>query len=541
MLKRVSSLPLPWQTLLMGGACAAPVVLAGTTLGMWPGVVGGAWTVAATAAALGGACWPARRAAVSARELAESARALCAAEGTLVDSVSQAQVPVGCVSQAPAPAPAGGAQQRGVSPELTEAAHQLHCLMAQTLRQRQQLDSRVAALGRQLDTHAQALSTLQDLSIGLARSGGLNELVPEALRLLEQNMAYASASVWGHADLDPAKPVVLLGCRSQADEMAGPLAAELIGQPLSRANLQHYEQIERSGTTIVENRLRPSLLSWLRTLVSDDSRSAALYRGTRAWIAVPLKVNDRVLGVLRVDHGEADYFDAERIRLLDAVASQTALALSHAQALARERDSAVATERNRIARDLHDAVSQTLFAANLLAGTMARTESLAPDDRLRAQTLESLNRSALAEMRMMLFELRPDALEGVRLAELLQHATQALSGRGTVQVRTDVATEPALPSPLRIEVYRIAQEALSNIARHSGAHHAHVSWQVQGPTHGVLRIADDGRGFDPGAPYPGHFGLENMRQRALKLGAALHIRSAPGEGSELVLDLHWST
>jgi signal transduction histidine kinase len=411
----------------------------------------------------------------------------------------------------------------------------------QGLRQREQLDSRVAALGRQLHTHTQALTTLQDLSIGLARTGGLAELVPEALRLLEQNMAYASASVWGHANLDRDEPVVLLGCRSKADELAGTRAAELTGQPLPHAHLQHYEQIERSGMAIIENSPPQSLLSWLHGLVNDHALADARCWGTRAWIAVPLKVNERVLGVLQVDHGEADYFDAERIRLLDAVASQTALALSHAQALSRERDSAVSTERNRIARDLHDAVSQTLFAANLLAGTMAHDEGLNLAVRAQAQTLERLNRSALAEMRMMLFELRPDALAGVGLSELLQHATQALSGRSTVQVKTDVVNDPALPSPLRVEVYRIAQEALSNIARHSDAQHAQVSWQVRGPTHGVLRIADDGRGFDPGVTHPGHFGLENMRQRAEKLGAALHIRSAPGHGSELVLDLHWST
>lgn len=580
MLNRLSGLPLPLQVVCLGGGGAAAVLLAAA----WAqGLAGPAWgwALGAAAAGVAGACWPAQRAARSARDLAAAARALCLAEVEPATAPAPAAAdpagaaagttalaPVGAPAPSPpqpppqsspqsspqwhphlpTPAPASSpacaplsATPATASPELDEAAQQLRRLVSQVLQQREQLDLRVASLGQQLDSHAQALSTLAALSIGLARPGNLGELVAEALRLLDKTMAFTSASVWGHAQLDPAQPVVLLGYRSQADALAGPPATGLVGQALPRTHLQQYEQIERSGTAIVDNRARPGLLSGLRTLVGEEAGNAALHRSTRAWIALPLKVNDRVLGVLRVDHGEADFFDAERIRLLDAVASQTALALSHAQALARERAHAVAAERTRIAQDLHDAVSQTLFASSLLAGTLARSDTLDAALRQQAQTLESLNRSALAEMRMMLFELRPDALEGVRLADLLQQATQALSGRGGVQVQTDLAPDPNLPSPLRIEVYRIAQEALSNIGRHSGARHAQISWRLRGPAQGVLRIADDGCGFDPGAPYPGHFGLENMRRRAQKLGAALQIRSAPGQGCELVLDLHWNS
>jgi signal transduction histidine kinase len=262
-------------------------------------------------------------------------------------------------------------------------------------------------------------------------------------------------------------------------------------------------------------------------------------------MAVPLKVSGGVLGVLRVDHGEPDSFDAERERLLSAVGSQTALAMRHAHLLERQRDMAVTAERNRIARDLHDAVSQTLFAANLLAGTLARDGQLSEAARGQVQTLERLNRSALAEMRMMLFELRPDALDSVRLPELLQHAIEALSGRGGVEVTVEIAAEPAPPTPVRMEVYRIAQEALSNIGRHSGASHVHVGWTVTAGHvtpgfRGRLHIVDDGCGFDTAAEHPGHFGLDNMKERAQTLGATLTIASAPGEGTELLLETNWS-
>lgn len=96
---------------------------------------------------------------------------------------------------------------------------------------------------------------------------------------------------------------------------------------------------------------------------------------------------------------------------------------------------------------------------------------LTPATRGQVQTLERLNRSALAEMRTMRFELRPDALEGVRLPELLQHAVEALTGRGGVDVTTEIAPEPGPPTAQRVATYRIAQEALSNIGRHGGGRH----------------------------------------------------------------------
>jgi len=333
-----------------------------------------------------------------------------------------------------------------------------------------------------------------------------------------------------------------MGYRTAANADSGAAVADnLRGMRLSRANLQTYEQIERERTAIIENRARQSLLSWLWSKVTDDSRTAALYRATRSWMALPLKFRDNVLGILRVDHNETDYFDSERARLLTAVGSQAALAMRHAQLMLQEREVAIIAERNRIARDLHDAVSQTLFAANVMAGTLARTLEREPTMdvalvRERAAALERLNRGALAEMRLLMVELRPDALEQAPLADLLKLAIEALSCRGEIRVESTLARDDPLPPSARIQVYRIAQEALSNIGKHSGATQAVVQWQVDGER-ASLRIADDGRGFDPGHSRPGHFGLDNMRSRALEIGARLTITSAPGEGTELKVEL----
>ena len=402
--------------------------------------------------------------------------------------------------------------------------------------------ARNAALGLQLENRTHELCTLEDLSVGLAEKSELHELIDEALGALEQTIEYSSASVWArdaeHAD----GSVVLLGYRATETGEATAQARPMAGMRLSRANLQRYEQIERDREPIIENRARQSFLSWLWSKVTDDSASSALYRATRSWMALPLKFREDVLGVLRIDHHEQDYFDAERTRLLTAVGSQAALAMRHARLLAREREFAVLAERNRIARDLHDAVSQTLFAANVIAGTLAKIASReqgagAKALQAKAATLEKLNRGALAEMRLLMFELRPDALESARLADLLQHSIEALECRAGLAVERQLARDDELPAPTRVQLYRIAQEALSNVARHSGASKVNVDWMVDSARRATLRIADNGRGFDPQERRAGHFGLDNMHSRAQEIGAAFHLTSAPGQGTELKIEL----
>jgi signal transduction histidine kinase len=427
------------------------------------------------------------------------------------------------------------------SAELRQATANLRRLVDYARQEKRTLEERNAALTLRLQHRTHELSTLQDLSIGLAAKSELHELVDEALGALEQTMDYASASLWARGGRKEGSQVVLLGYRIGEDsEALG--TADLTGMRLSRSNLQRYEQIERERKPIIENQARQSFLSWLWTKVTDDARSSALYRASRSWMAVPLKFRDDVLGVMRVDHQEPDYFDAERERLLTAVGSQTALAMRHAQLLAREREMAVIAERNRIARDLHDAVSQTLFAANVMAGTLAGSMDRdpppgAPTVKSQAQALERLNRGALAEMRLLMFELRPDALPDTPLADLLQQAIEALTCQGKVDVQRSLDRDDDFAAAARVALYRIAQEALSNIARHSGADHAVVEWRVHPGRQATLRIADNGQGFDPDAPTPGHFGLESMRSRAREIGAALTLISAPGNGVELRVEL----
>jgi len=178
----------------------------------------------------------------------------------------------------------------------------------------------------------------------------------------------------------------------------------------------------------------------------------------------------------------------------------------------------------------------------MMAGTLAKTlhTSDAPQARAQAtqaQTLERLTQGALAEMRLLMLELRPDAMQGVALGELLRQAVDVLVSRDAIRVTAQIASSDLLSDATRMQVYRLAQEALSNVARHSGATDLVVRWLVRSEHQALLCVHDNGHGFDPEAPKPGHFGLENMRSRARDMGAQLTLDSAPGRGTELRLQI----
>lgn len=201
---------------------------------------------------------------------------------------------------------------------------------------------------------------------------------------------------------------------------------------------------------------------------------------------------------------------------------------------------AVAGERSRLARDLHDAVSQTLFSASLIADVLPRLWSRNPvEGQKRLDELKTLNRGALAEMRMLLLELRPTALIESRFADLLTQICQAAAGRTGIHFDVEIAPqlrEARLFDEAQVALYRIAQESLNNIIKHSEAKHVWVKlcMETDGGTPVLqLSIRDDGRGFDPGNNTHEQLGLRIMNERAQSLKAAIAIASTPGAGTEI--------
>jgi two-component system nitrate/nitrite sensor histidine kinase NarX len=256
----------------------------------------------------------------------------------------------------------------------------------------------------------------------------------------------------------------------------------------------------------------------------------------RAWMGVPLIARDRVVGVLAILHREPDHFTAEHAELALAFATQAAIAIENARRYEQAQGRAALEERQRLARDLHDAVTQTLFSASLIAEVLPRIFARDAQQGVeRLAELRQLTRGALAEMRTLLAELRPSVLVEAGLPELLRQLAEAFTGRARVPAELAVEGDDcALPPEVQIALYRVAQEALNNIAKHAGASSVSICLSYR-PGGVGLSIRDDGRGFDPAAVTGEHLGVAIMRERAEAVGGALEVASQPGGGTRVAV------
>jgi len=250
---------------------------------------------------------------------------------------------------------------------------------------------------------------------------------------------------------------------------------------------------------------------------------------------VPLAIKGRMIGAIGVAHAERNYFTTHHADLALTVANQAAITMVNAELYEQARTLAALEERQRLARNLHDAVNQSLFSAGLIAEVLPRLWERDPDEGRRSlEDLRRLTRGAQADMRLLLAELRPSTLIDAKLGDLLHLLGNALAGRTNIPIHVSVVGEGNLPSDVQVTLYRLCQEGLNNIAKHAGASRVDVQLQIKT---GVveLHIQDDGRGFDPDQTPPGHYGLSMMRERATAVGAALFITSQPEHGTEIVI------
>jgi len=265
-----------------------------------------------------------------------------------------------------------------------------------------------------------------------------------------------------------------------------------------------------------------------------------------SFLGVPIVSHDEVIGAFYLTDKKggrrALFTDADQ-DLIETFAGHAAVAIENARLTERSRELTVVEERNRLARDLHDAVNQTLFSVALTADAAALLVDSEPKrakDQL--QTVRELARGAMDELRSVIFELRPADVASDGFAETLRKHVDVL--RRIYEVDIELELEGAWPfSPLaerevlEREIFRIVQEAIGNALKHSGAER--VSVRLATPDHRVLvAVADDGSGFDPAGPQAQrHLGLVSMRERAESIGGDLRIESAPGAGTTVSLEV----
>jgi PAS domain S-box-containing protein len=259
---------------------------------------------------------------------------------------------------------------------------------------------------------------------------------------------------------------------------------------------------------------------------------------------VPLVSRERALGVLNLYYLPGQEPGEDERVFLGAAADQTAVAIENARLFAAAEGKAALEERQRLARELHDSVSQALYGIALGSRTAhALLDREAPPERV-TEWLEyvlSLAEAGLTEMRALIFELRPESLETEGLIAALKQQAAALEARHEIPVTaTLLGEEPDLPPETKEALYRIAQEALHNTVKHARASRAAL--KLERDARGIaLEVSDDGAGFDPGEDFSGHLGLKSMRERAARLGGTLEVESAPGEGATIRVRIPSST
>lgn len=291
--------------------------------------------------------------------------------------------------------------------------------------------------------------------------------------------------------------------------------------------------MEGNLTGLVIRTGRPQLS---RSPANDPRMYLKLVRagGWEDVIEAPIRTKEKVLGVLVVASAQRLRFDEQHLRLLTLLANQAGRLLENAELHAKAREVAVLQERNRLARELHDSVTQVLFGLTLnleaASGLMEKRPERAADLITRSQEMAA---EALAEMRSLIFELRPAALQEKGLAMALSNHINLFRRRQGIDVSLTLNDQERLPAEVEFCLYRVAQEALNNIAKHAHAKRVAVRLELQ-PAEALLEVSDDGVGFDPATRSPSpSFGMIGMQERLREVGGSLAVESSPRQGTTL--------
>lgn len=243
-------------------------------------------------------------------------------------------------------------------------------------------------------------------------------------------------------------------------------------------------------------------------------------------------MNDADAGLAAVKAGAQDYLVKGEV---DANLLQRSIdyAIQRHRAEKQAQELATVQERQRLARDLHDSVTQMLFSASVMAETALRQWTVNPGRSHEMMTdIHVLTRGALAEMRVLLLELRPRAFDQVDFEKLVSQLGVANGARNAWNVEIDVRAVNYLQGDEKVSVYRIVQEALNNVSKHADARNVWITAYTQDDEY-VLSIRDDGVGFEQGSAEPSTLGFGIMRERASTIDAVIDVQSSPGEGTQV--------
>jgi PAS domain S-box-containing protein len=259
----------------------------------------------------------------------------------------------------------------------------------------------------------------------------------------------------------------------------------------------------------------------------------------RSYLGVPILIGDEIIGFINITSDTPNAFTEDDAKRLTEMVVHVAIAVRNAQAFDEAKQAAAAAERQRLARELHDSATQILFSASLIAQTipMLIDQGVQPSQlKDEAISLAAYTQGAVAEMRTLLVEMRPDAIENADLAKLITHLLNVVSARQNIATKLVNPQPFRLPPAVQLTFYRVVQEAINNTLKHAKATTLEVQL-LQNGNERILTVTDNGRGFalDGDLANSDHFGLRIMRERALEVGAALQVQSATGRGTRIML------
>lgn len=318
-------------------------------------------------------------------------------------------------------------------------------------------------------------------------------------------------------------------------------AGQLVLRAGSRALNSEYRCLDM-GQTSINTR---SAQTGKPVLVNDVSRDPGYLfdsnlPGTRSELVAPLRLGEQIIGTLDVHHARMDAFTAEDVLVIQSLGDQIAVAIENAHLYDQSRELAILEERTRLARELHDSVTQSLYSVVLLSESWRRqlnTGAAGAQPEMQLRRIGDIAQQALKEMRLLIHELRPPTLDQESLVDALRKRFDAVENHVGVEGRVVMDDFVDLPSSVAEGLYRIAQEALNNALKHAQATRETVRLCVKDGAV-VLEISDDGQGFDPQAVEgKGGMGLMSMRERTNLLGGSLAVRSSPGAGTTVTVSV----
>jgi len=359
---------------------------------------------------------------------------------------------------------------------------------------------------------------LRDTSAALNRTLDLDEVVERILNQLGRVVPHDVANIM----LVEAGYARIVGSRGYSQRNLNPAVVT------QRYNIDETPNLRRMALS-----RRPLAISDTSNVDADEWITSPETAWLHSYAGAPILWNEEIIGFINLESATPGFFTPEHAERLAAFADQASIAIRNAQLFAQAQELATLQERQRLAHELHDAVSQTLWSASLIADVLPALWEADPDrGREKLARLKQLTRGALAEMRTLLLELRPTALVEVAMDDLLRQLAESSASRTRAAINLDVEQDCVLPPDVQMTFYRVAQESLSNIARHSLATQIDIRLCCSEGTVELV-VKDNGQGFNPDDIPAGHFGLGIMKERASAIGANCEITSAVGQGTQV--------